>query len=171
MRHFPRQFHVSTLSVGERDCDNFKLPVYADDPDQARRCLRSATAMPGQQGMPRPGPRAMQIGLAADLGRRGMPRPGPWATLIAIPRNSDDGECLESLPILACLILPKKVNKPSFCGRTAVKPSLFIFCLRKKNTNLHSIKICNIFRKERNYISSPPSGCAKVRFFLCLCLI
>ena len=40
--------------------------------------------------------------------------------------------CDWSLPVLCGHILPKKVDKPVFDGRTAVQPSLLVFCLRKK---------------------------------------
>ena len=45
-------------------------------------------------------------------------------------------------------IFPKKNDKPIFCGRTAVHPSLFNFCVRKNVTNLHTMKIRNTFQKS-----------------------
>ena len=58
-------------------------------------------------------------------------------------------QCNRSFWTLCGLILPKKIDKPVFCGRIAVRPWLFNFFVSVKNvTKLYSMKICNIFQKS-----------------------
>ena len=48
-----------------------------------------------------------------------------------------------------CAFCPKKSLNPIFCGRTALQPYLLIFFLRKNVTNLHAMKIRNIFSNQK----------------------
>ena len=100
--------------------------------------------------------------LVPDHRQRRRPHPGPWTVSNASSRISVDTDRHSTdlrqrrMPRVApnpgLPYFAKNINKLLFCGRTAVKPSLISFFVFVKNiTNLHNIKIHNIFRKRMKF--------------------